>query len=172
MNKDVKTKKSQAVPEKTGTRRPKRKTEKNKEWLELCKWIEREILDYDENQKMQKKACLRIQGLFKGQVFANNNCETFGSYNCEVVLNTFKANKAKIKNALAGKTFASEENKVGYVCAIVRDRINDMYTRMKNAKKNQEQAEISINASSVYNETAAYQRQTEDNCLESLESLW
>lgn len=172
MKKNIETKKNQAVPEKTGTRKPQRKTEKNKEWLELCEWIEREILDYDENQKMQKQACQRIRGLFRGQVFANNNCEMFGSYNCEVVLNTFKVNRIRIKNALAGKTFASEEKKVAYVCAIVRDRINGMYTKMKNAKKSQEQAEICIDTSSVYNETAVYKRQTDDNCLESLESIW
>ena len=46
---------------------------KDADFKEMCAWIEREIFGYDENQKLQKMACLKLQGLRSGKVVANNN---------------------------------------------------------------------------------------------------
>ena len=107
---------------------------KDADFKEMCAWIEKEIFGYDENQKLQKMACLKLQGLRSGKVVANNNIENNGNYSIDVIWNTFRANKLLILKALKNKTFSSEQAKMGYVCAIVREHLNDMYQRMKNAE--------------------------------------
>ena len=57
-----------------------------------------------------------------------------------------------------------------YICAIVRERINDMYSRYLNAKKTQEKVE-SVDTSIVTNKGAEY-KTTERKTNKRLESLW
>lgn len=137
----------------------KKGTWDNQEFLSMCSWIERELFDYDENQKLQKQACLRLQGLKKGKVIANNKTKDNGSYSIECVFNTFKANKEKILKALKYKTFKDENNKMAYICAIVRGNINDMYIRMKDAQLKQEQSK-NIQIEHQTSDAAEYKTQT------------
>lgn len=118
-------------------------TEEEKlQWKELCEWLELNIFNYDiKTQRLQKKACLILKGLQVGQNVRNNNCEKYGDYPFNVILMTFKANKTKIQNAIRNKDFEDESKKMAYVCAIVRDKINDMYSRYLNAQKTQEKVE-------------------------------
>lgn len=111
------------------------------QWNELKSFVEKEIFGYDENQKLQKGAMLRLRGLLRGQVVANNAQEVNGVYTCEVVLTTFKIQRRKILNAVQNKDFESEENKMAYVCAIVRNRLNDVSSRLQRAKEATEKVE-------------------------------
>ena len=141
------------------------------EWLNLCSWVEKEIFGYDENQKLQKGAALRLKGLLTGQNVANNKCEKHGNYSCEVVLTTFKVNKDKILQAVATKDFTSEANKMAYVCAIIRNNINDVYARMNNAKKSEEKVK-SANVDTIAHTGAEYVSKTEDKINKKLEEIW
>lgn len=147
---------------------------KDAEFREMCAWIERELFGYDENQKLQTMACLKLQGLRKGKVIGNNHTEDYGNYSVECVFNTFKFYKNTILNALKGKTFSSETAKMGYICAIIRDKINNMYVRMKNAKNNQERRErAALNKVDYRTEhNVQYQRQTEDINNDKFEDMW
>ena len=147
--------------------------EENIQWRELCEWIEINIFNYDiRTQRLQKKACLILTGLQTGQNVANNNCETFGNYPFNVILMTFKANKVKIQNAIRNKNFEDESKKMSYVCAIVRDKINDMYGRYLNAQKTQEKVE-SVDTSIMTHESAEYKNSnTERKRNKRLEGLW
>jgi len=152
----------------------KKMTEEEKiQWKELCEWIEINIFNYDiKTQRLQKKACLILKGLQTGQNVANNNCEKFGDYPFNVILMTFKANKLKIQNAIRNKDFEDESNKMSYVCAIVRDKINDMYSRYLNAQKTQEKVE-SVDTSIMTHEGAEYKtNNTERKINKRLEGLW
>lgn len=144
---------------------------KNNEFLQMCSWIERELMGYTGTQRLHKNACLRLQGLRKGQHVANNSCEMYGEYPVNVVFNTFKANKFVILRAINGKTFETEDQKMAYICAIVSNRINDMYTRMKNAKKSEEKSEV-IDIGAQNSEVAKYQRQTEEVVNSTFEEIW
>ena len=64
-----------------------------KEWKELCSWVELNIFEYEPTQKLQRQACLTLDGLRKGQVTAHNGQDTYGEYPINVILMTFKANK-------------------------------------------------------------------------------
>lgn len=144
---------------------------KDADFKEMCAWIEREIFGYDENQKLQKMACLKLQGLRSGKVVANNNIENNGNYSLDVIWNTFRANKLLILKALKNKTFSSEQAKMGYVCAIVREHLNDMYKRMKNAelsKSKQDAVNIDVDS---YNKNN-YHKQTIDCENSTFEDIW
>ena len=144
---------------------------KDADFKEMCAWIEREIFGYDENQKLQKIACLKLQVLRSGKVVANNNIENNGNYSLDVIWNTFRANKLLILKALKNKTFSSEQAKMGYVCAIVREHLNDMYQRMKNAelsKSKQDAVNIDVDS---YNKNN-YHKQTIDCENSTFEDIW
>ena len=144
---------------------------KNEDFLQMCNWVERELMGYSGTQRLHKNACLRLQGLRKGQSMANNSHEMYGEYPIDVIFNTFKANKFIILKAIKGKTFDSEDQKIAYICAIVSSRINDMYTRMKNAKKSEEKSE-KIDVGAQNSEAAKYQRQTEEVINSTFEEIW
>ena len=143
----------------------------NQAWKELCSWVETEIFGYDGNQKLQKNAILRLKGLSTGQVFANNKCEKHGNYSYDVVLVAFKVNKDKILQSIAIKEFTSEENKMAYVCAIVRNNLNDVYTRMNNAKKSSDKTEA-VNTDTITHTSAEYTPQRTEKINEKFKDLW
>jgi hypothetical protein len=147
---------------------------KDNEWLELCEWIEVNIFNYDttKGQRLQKKACLILKGLRKGQNVANNKCQMYGNYPDNIILMTFKANRTQILNAIKNKNFDDESNKMSYICAIVRGKLNDMYTRYLNAQKTQEKVET-VDTSIVEHEGAEYKsNNTERKTNKRLEGLW
>ena len=113
-------------------------------------------------------------GLQRGQAVANNNCEQYGSYPIDVIFATFKINKFVIKNAIRNKKFDGELQKINYICAIVRNDLNDVYTRMRNAEMSKKKSE-KANTEVQVNEVAEYQRQSEDInefMNETFEELW
>lgn len=142
----------------------------NKEWYELCAWVETNIFNYSKDQKLQKQASLALRGLQKGKPMGNNTIEDNGLYPLDVILMTFKANKTQIQNAIKNKDFDSERNKMLYVCSIVRDKINDVYSRYLNAQKMQEKVEL-VDTSIMTNDGAEY-KTTERKINKRLESLW
>ena len=146
------------------------KKAKNQDFLDLCAWIEKEIMGYDENQKLQTKAVMRLQGLRRGQGYANTKVRANGNYSYDVILNTFKINKLEIQNAVRGKNFKSEEAKMAYVCAIVRGKINDVYDRMKSAEKSVEKIEQADTKAYAYQGAGYQPKKKEYN--DKFEELW
>lgn len=147
------------------------KEEYKGEWNDLCSYIEREILGYNENQKLQKAACLRIQGLTRGQSIANSRAASSGNYTYGEILKTFQIYKNKILNAIRGKNFNGEANKVGYICAIVRNYINEVATRMRNAEKSLEKAD-KIYDNIYENLNQEYLKKTSDDMAMKFKELW
>ena len=146
------------------------KKRKDQEWLDLCAWVEKEIFGYDDNQKLHTAACMKLRGLRRGQGHINTKYQN-GDYSFQVILNTFKANKIKILNSIKNKKFDSEAGKMSYVCAIVRNNINDVYTRMKDAEKTKEKSD-NIDLTSVSGNVAEYKRQTKDIDNDTFEDIW
>lgn len=134
----------------------------NEQWRELCAWVELNIFEYEPTQKLQRAACLTLEGLRKGQTTANNNTDTYGEYPINIILLTFKANKNVLLSALKGKNFESEDKKMRYCCAVIRDKINDVYTRYLNAQKTQEKVER-VDTSIMDYQGAEYQNSNKNN---------
>lgn len=147
----------------------------NEQWRELCAWVELNIFEYEPTQKLQRQACLTLEGLRRGQVTANNKQDTYGEYPINVILLTFKANKNVLLSALKGKNFESEDKKMRYCCAVIRDKMNDVYTRYLNAQKSQEKVErvdTSIMESSGVEYKTIVKTEEEKKTESKYEGLW
>lgn len=145
----------------------------DEEWKELCEWIELNIFEYDiaNKQRLQKNACLVLDGLRKGQNIANNSAETYGEYPLNVILLAFKANKFKILDGIRGKNFETEENKMKYICAIVRSNLNDVYTRYLNSQKSKEKSDM-VDTSILEHKGAEYKNTIKNKNDKKFEGLW
>lgn len=152
---------------------PKTQLPRNKaEWIELCAWIELNLFEYNGKQHLQTNACYILDGLRKGQCVANTNQEMHGEYPLQVVLMAFKINKIKILNAIKNKDFKSETSKMSYICSIVRDSLNDVYTRYINIEKSKEKVET-INTDIINYQGAEYKPTVKDNKNEEKwKGLW
>lgn len=149
----------------------KQNKKQDAEWLELCSWIEKNIFQYDDNQKLQKAACLVLRGLKHGQACANNKCEKYGDYSFKIILMTFKLYKNQILNSIANKNFEGERNKMSYICAIIKDKINDVNLRYINSQKSNENIE-KINTDAITYKGVEYHKQNKDNNSNKFEDLW
>lgn len=145
---------------------------KDQDWIDLCLWLEINIFNYDvaHGQKLQTDACLVLKGMQKGKDVANNNTDDYCFYPFNVILMTFKANKTQIQNAIRNKDFDSERQKMTYICRIIRDKINDIYSRYLNAQKIQEKVE-NVDTSVMEYEGAEY-KTSEQKINKRLEGLW
>lgn len=144
---------------------------KNQTYLDMCSWLEKEIFGYSEDQKLHTAACMRLQGLIRGQGYGNSHVRANGNYSYDVIWNTFKAQKMNILNSMRGKRFNNEAEKMAYACAIVRNNINDMYDRMENAKKSSAKTK-SLSIDSYSYNGAEYQSKTDRKNDSKNEELW
>lgn len=150
----------------------KKKVRKDQDFLDLCEWLEVNIFDYDISvQRLQKDACLVLKGLQNGKAVANNNTQSHGNYPFSFILTVFKVNKYKIRDAIKNKTFESERQKMTYICTIIRDKINPLYTAYIQAKKMKEEKEELLDTSAMQYEGAEYQPSKRKN-NKRLEGLW
>lgn len=146
----------------------------DKEWKKLCEWLEVNIFHYQiPDQRLQTDACMILDGLRKGQGLADTRRPINGCYPCEVLLIAFQFYKNTILNGISGKDFDSEENKMRYICAVVRDHLNDVYGRYLSVKKSHEKTEmVELNTMST-KEVAEYQATTVNQKQnKKFEGLW
>jgi hypothetical protein len=146
-------------------------SEEKKQWDELYQYVKKEILQYDDNQKIPDNLILRLKGLSTGKLIENKSIEDKAKYSYEIVLYTFKLCKTKILYAIKDKEFKDEMSKFIYICAIIDNNINDVYLRVTNAKKSQEKTE-SINVENLNHDGAEYQSKSKDISNEKLKDLW
>ena len=148
-----------------------KKTEKNEDWLDLCEWVELNILGYTDGRKMKTQESLVLRGLAKGQDFANNDREKYGSYPYKIILMTFKIYKNIILDAIQGKDFnGSARYKMSYICRIVKDKIDDVYTRYLKTQETNKKIETIDMKPRTYK--GAEYKSEEKKTNKKLEGLW
>ncbi len=121
------------------------------DWNELYQFVKVNVMNYDDKQALSKNITLRLKGLLNDKFMANNNIQNNADYSFKVILNTFKFCMPEIKKAVKTKEFKSEMQKFNYILAIVNNKINDVYIRMKKAEKHDKEIEnidISITSNS------------------------
>ena len=119
----------------------RKKTYSDKEkilWKKIFLFVEKEILRYDDNQKLQKQAVLRLKGLQNGKVIANNKTEDNGEYPLEVVYGAIVLSKDGYMKFSVNKNFKTEANAVAYLCAIAASKLNYVYEKWKSKKHTEE----------------------------------
>ena len=129
---------------------------KNKEWIELCEYVKKEILQYDDNMKFPTYLALKLQGLKKGQHIANNNIESGSCYDAYM-----EKNETKIKD---------ERHRINLIIKIVEPEINDVYIRLKQAQKREEKI-VDTSFDNQFNNGAKYTKKTH-NINERMKKLF
>ena len=163
---------NECPPEKNPNYIPNKMTfEEEQDWDELYQYVRKNIMGYDENQRLPSYIVVRLQGLLKGKYMASNKTLDSANYSYKTVLNTFKYCSPDIYRALRNGGFNGEQHKVNYIFKIVENNINDVYMREQNAKRAKEKAETM--AIDIIDYTGAkYQRKTKDVTNKLLEDLW
>lgn len=146
--------------------------EEKQQWDQLYQYVKKDILQYDDNQSIPPNIILRLKGLQKGKLMANNKTQNNAEYSYEIILYTFKFKKQDILNAIYNKSFKDEMSKFLYIAKIIENNINDVYLRIVNAQKSKKKTE-EIKLDNIYYEGAEYQKKTEDSKIaEKYNNLW
>lgn len=141
------------------------------QWDKLYQYVRKEILLYDNSQSIPPSLVLRLKGLTKGKYIENRNTEDKADYSYEVILYTFQICKTEIMNALSNRTFKDESHKFNYICKIVESNINDVYLRLKKAKRTEESIKT-MDTSNLSHKGGIYQKKTEELKNKRLNELW
>ena len=140
-----------------------KKESKDKEWIELCEYVKKEILQYDDNMKFPKYLALKLRGLKKGLHIANNNIESEACYDDYTILCAFKICRKKILDYLSKNEskIKDEKHRINLIVKIVEPEINDVYIRLRQSKNREEK--IKENSyENQFNNGAKYTRKTQD----------
>lgn len=135
----------------------------NGEWLELCEYVKREILEYDENMKFPKYLALKLQGLKRGQHIANNNIELHAGYDDKTLLYAFKLYKQYIVTYLHEnkKRIKNEQHKINLIIKMIEPKLNDVYLRLQQIEQLKSKA-AQASFENQSNVSANYVKQTKE----------
>lgn len=147
--------------------------EENNDWIDLCKYIEKKIMKYDENQTLTTAFCRRLRGLrvgtFAGKVPNTKKCD----YPYKVIYYTFVTKSQDILKACESIRFKDESHKINYIMQIVENSINDVYERMKKkAEATRIIEEAPVDNTFVLAVEGAEYKKKEQKKDTSLEGLW
>ena len=141
-----------------------------KEWSELYNYVKKEILFYDDNQNIPQNICRKLKGIRTGKFIENRLIENQAEYPYKIILYTFQICRPRILAALSGKTFESEMQQVNYICAIVKNNINDVYEMVKRKERNDEKVE-NMDTEILTHKAAHYQTKTKELKNDKLKNL-
>lgn len=113
----------------------------------------------------------KIKGIRTGKFIENRLIENQAEYPYKIILYTFQICRPRILAALSGKTFESEMQKVNYICAIVKNNINDVYEMVKRKERNDEKVE-NMDTEILTHKAAHYQTKTKELKNDKLKNLW
>lgn len=115
------------------------KNKENEQWIELCEYVKKEILEYDDNMKFPQYLALKLQGIKRGEHIANNAHKINASYDNYTILCTFKLCKKKIVTYLHENEtkITDEKHKINLIMRMIEPEINDVYLRIQGAEKTQ-----------------------------------
>ncbi|MBY6838673.1 hypothetical protein HYH46_14885 [Clostridium botulinum] len=132
-----------------------------RDWNELCEYVKKEILGYDNGIKIPKFLILRLKGLKDGKFICNNKTKSLANYTYYEILTTFKVNKILIKNSiLPVSKFKDEQHRINYIMAIIENKINDVAVRIREVKLSEIKSNnIEIN---ICNNKATYVKKTKE----------
>lgn len=112
------------------------------DWDKLYKFIQKDILGYDdENGKkklppLSKGVVLRLKGLHEGKFYENKRVKaTNNNYSYKTIKDAFDICKNTINNAFKQKRFRDDEHKCFYAIAIVSKKVEDIDYRKRMAEK-------------------------------------
>jgi len=143
----------------------------NENWKQLYNYVKKEILLYDDSQKIPSDLVLILKGIASGKAIDNKRYADQAEYSFDVILYTFKACKSKILNSIHGLDFNSERSKMVYISKIIEGNINDIYLRLKQVEESKSKTE-QIKTDNLTHEGAEYKLKTQNVKNNKLNDLW
>lgn len=139
-----------------------RESKSNEEWKELCEYVKKEILRYDDNMKFPQYLALKLQGLKHGQNIANNNQTINACYDDYTILCAFKLCKKRIIDYIDRneQNIKDEKHRINLIMKIVEPEINDVYLRIQHKKDSEKKFESS-SFDNQFEKSAEYTPKTE-----------
>jgi len=150
------------------------KKQEQVEWLEMCSYIFKEVLQYEEGKKFPKYLALRLRGLHEGKFMANTKQKPQASYDYKLILLTFKFCKYSILQYLgpSREKIKDERHLINTIMSFVENEINNVVSRLKNSKKAEEKT-MNIELNNQVHEGAEYKPKSKDKKIDKeLEELW
>ena len=141
-------------------------TNEKDEWKQLCDYIKRDILNYDDSMFLPEYLLKRLRGMAVGKFMATD--KSTQKYSYSAILFAFVLSKAVILNTIKTKHFSSEEDKFSYMLAIVSRELNEVQMRL-NAEAIAKQKTINLDNQS--NKGAIYKPKSVE-ADKSLADLW
>jgi len=142
------------------------------DWLILCDYIFKEILQYETGLKFPKYLALRLKGLHKGTFMANKKQKPQASYDYKIMLITCKYCKYTILQYIGPnrEKIKDERHLINTIMLIIEGEINNVVSRLKNSKKAEEKT-VNIELENQIHEGAEYKSKSK-NVNKELEGLW
>lgn len=111
------------------------------QWNKLYDYVKKEIMGYDNNQKLSNYMVLRLRGMKDGKFMANKSVESLAHYSYEIILLTFKYVKPKIDYKLKENNFVDDQHRFNFVTKIVNENLNLVYEKVKRVREEQNKIE-------------------------------
>jgi len=150
------------------------KKQEQKDWLEMCEYVFKEVLQYETGKKFPRYLALRLRGLHEGKFMANTKQKPQASYDYRLILLTFKFCKYSILQYI-GPTrdkIKDEKHLINTIMTFIENEINNVFSRLKNAKKAEEKT-ATIELENQIHEGAEYKAKSKDKKIDKeLEELW
>jgi predicted transport protein len=153
--------------------------EEKVKWDNLYEYVRSEIMQYTQEQSLDKHFVTRLQGLRSGEYGVKHNKKVFLSktgYPYDIILTTFKLKKQEIRSAIADKSkFTDEKHRYNFIMVIIQNSINDVYIRIKQKKQSDEKLkgkDFSEYAMPVDNEYKNKTNIKENKVAGMLDGLW
>lgn len=111
-------------------------------WNELYSFIRTEVMKYSKEQSLPPLLITRLQNLRNGTVVlpkVGKIKQSKEGYPYDVILETFKKHLQDINFWISKKQFKNEQQKIGYIMAIIEGNINDVYNTKKEVEKRTKQ---------------------------------
>jgi len=125
------------------------------DFKEVADYFKTEVLQYKEEQKLDRYTILRLKGLATGQHVANKKQEQHAKYSWEAILLTMKLKRITIHQYLCSRTFKDEQHKINTIMVILDNGLNDSVKILEKKQKVSQKAE-SFELPHIDNETAEY----------------
>ena len=133
------------------------KKQEQEDWLNLCDYVFKEILQYETGKKFPRYLALRLKGLHKGTLLLT--CK-FCKYS---ILQYLGPNREKIKD---------ERHLINTIMTFLEGEINNVVSRLRNSKKAEEKT-IHIELENQVHEGAEYKAKSKNKVIsKELEELW
>lgn len=157
----------------------KYKLKNSENFKKLKEYIEKDILCYDDTEKLNKQMIQRLYGLRKGEPVKNGDTVPFRpneGTNYEIIRIAFQYKKSDILYAIKNKSFTSEVQKFFYICMIVENNLLDVKKKIKEKIQSQKvldnvQDKIEIKTEVAYVKEDKVDNKT-DVIKKELDELW